>query len=190
MTLDRFDRFHSLLLLLVAGGLVLLLAVAESGGGRSAAGVDKAMEQALDYQARVACVVGKIRLRVAFVQKLYGPVEDLRRDGQLQQALLKLDELERRYPGEAHGFILRGEILSRMGVLAEAVASYVAALRLNGDYVDARSPLSRQTEIRQLVDDGLRILGGQARRNPENVSLAAAVKNVHYLQSRLAGGCE
>jgi hypothetical protein len=77
-----------------------------------------------------------------------------------------------------------------MGVLAEAVASYVAALRLNGDYVDARSPLSRQTEIRQLVDDGLRILGGQARSHPENVSLAAAVKNVHYLQSRLAGGCE
>jgi tetratricopeptide (TPR) repeat protein len=179
MTLDRFDRFHGLLLLLVAGGLVLLLTVAESGGGRSAAGVDKAMEQALDYQARVA-----------FVQKLYGPVEDLRRDGQLQQALLKLDELERRYPGEAHGYILRGEILARMGVLAEAVASYVAALRLNGDYVDARSPLSRQTEIRQMVDDGLRILGGQARSHPENVSLAAAVKNVHYLQSRLAGGCE
>jgi tetratricopeptide (TPR) repeat protein len=179
MTIDRFDRFHGFLLLLVAGGLALLLAFAEVGGEGSAAGVDKAMEQALDYQARVA-----------FVQKLYGPVEALRRDGQLQQALLKLDELERRYPGEAHGYILRGEILGRMGVLTEAVASYVAALRLNGDYVDVQSPLSRQTEIRQLVDDGLRILGEQARSHPENVSLTAALKNVHYLQSRLAGGCE
>jgi hypothetical protein len=34
------------------------------------------------------------------------------------------------------------------------------------------------------------VIGGRARANPENHSLAVALKNVNYLRSRLAGGCE
>jgi tetratricopeptide (TPR) repeat protein len=179
---DLFDRTLLVLLLLAAISLALLLSGAMSageGGPRHVPGVEKAMERQLAMQARVA-----------FLQGIYAPVEVLRQSGQGTQALLKLEELSRLYPGEAHGHLLKGEILRQQGVLDEAVASYVTALRLSGDYLDEQSPLSRRAEIHLLVDDGLQSIGARARANPENRSLAASLKNVYYLQSRLAGGCE
>jgi hypothetical protein len=142
-------------------------------------GTDHTMERELANQARVA-----------LLQKLYGPVEELRRKGALQTALLKLDELERQYPGEAHGYILQGEILQEMGVLEQALASYVAGIRLNGEYVDRNSQLSRRDELGQLVTAGESNITGRAKGNPNNRTLATALSNINYLKSRLAGGCE
>jgi len=177
---DRFDRLLCLSLVAVAAALAALLL---SAGGRTGeggvAGLDKALEEQMAYQARVA-----------LLQKLYGPVEALRQEGNSQAALLHLDELAGRYPGEAHGYILKGEILHAMGALEEAVASYVEGVRRNGDYIDPQSPLSRRTEIRQLVDEGMAVVGERARSHPDNRSLAKALLDVRYLQSRLSGGCE
>jgi len=177
---DRFDRLLCIALAVVAVALVALLF--SSGGMQgegAAAGLDKALEQQMAYQARVA-----------LLQKLYGPVDALRQEGNPQLALLRLDELAGRYPGEAHGYILKGEILHAMGALEESVASYVEGVRRNGDYIDAQSPLSRRTEIRQLVEEGLAVVGERARSHPDNRSLAKALQDVRYLQSRLSGGCE
>lgn len=181
MLKDAFDKILWLLLSVTLVALVVMLAGQETGGraGKSAAGLDKALERQMTYQARVD-----------LLQKLYSPVESLRQAGDLQAALFKLDELARLYPQEAHGSILKGEILSRMGALEESVASYVQGVRLNGDYVDRKSPLSRRTEIQKVTDEGLRVIGSRARANPGNRSLAVALNNVNYLRSRLAGGCE
>ncbi len=181
MAKDWFDR---LIWLGLAGALAALVALAVLGAprgsdARQVSALDKGLEQELAYQARVA-----------FVQKIYGPVEELRANGENQRALLKLEELSRAYPGEAHGYLLKGAILKELGALEEAVASYVKGVRLNGDYIDERTPLSRRTEIRQLVDQGLAEIGARARAHPDNRSLEAALKDVYYLQSRLAGGCE
>jgi len=178
---DRFDRSLALAFLIVAVALVALLVPAggRSGEARVAAGLDKALEQQMAYQARVA-----------LLQKLYGPVEALRKEEGPQAALLRLDDLVRRYPGEAHGYILKGEILHAMGALEAAVASYVEGVRRNGDYIDEQSPLSRRKEIHLLVEEGLRVVGDRARQQPDNLSLASVLKDVRYLQSRLAGGCE
>ncbi len=181
MLKDAYDRIISALLVVTLVALVCLLAGrgADAGPHRNPAGLDKAMERATAYQARLE-----------FLQKLYGPVESLRRTGDLQAALFKLDELNRAYPKEAHGYILKGEILSGMGALDEALANFVEGVRLNGDYVDAKSPLSRRPEIGKVTDEGLEAIGKRVRANPENRSAAAALKNVNYLRSRLAGGCE
>lgn len=181
MLKDAFDKILCSLLAvtLVALALVLFSDETGSGAGKKAAGVEKAMERQMAYQARVE-----------LLQKLYGPVESLRRSGQLQTALFRLDDLARQYPGEAHGHILKGEMLSGMGALEQAVASFVEGVRLNGDYIDAKSPLSRRSEIEKVADQGLRVIGNDLRLHPENRSLAAALKNVNYLRSRLAGGCE
>jgi tetratricopeptide (TPR) repeat protein len=180
MLKDNFDR---ILWGLLAVTLVALAAVLSGLGGGPAGGpaarLDKALEREMAYQARGS-----------LLQRLYDPVDALHRAGQPQQALLKLDELARRYPQEAHGYILKGEILSAMGGLDEAVAAYVEGVRLNGDYVDRNSPLSRRAEIEQVVDEGLRVIGARARANPDNRSLAVALRQVNYLRSRLAGGCE
>lgn len=177
---DRIDRLLALTLLAVIAGLALILLQGASGGesaGKSP--LARAMERELAYQAKVS-LLGKI----------YGPAERLLAEGQDQQALLQLDALQRQYPGEAHGHILKGEILYRMGVLEEAAASFVQGVRLNGNYLEETSPLSRRTEIRQLVEEGLQVVGARARNHPDNPSFSAALKDLYYLKSRLAGGCE
>jgi hypothetical protein len=178
------DRFDWLLVTLLAAATITLLTLLatqspDSGGTRATAGLTKAMEQQMAYQARVA-----------LLQKLYAPVEAMRTAGDLQGALFKLDDLARTYPGEAHSFILKGEIQHRLGADEEAVASYVQGIKLSGDYIDRKSPLSRRDDIQRLVDTAGRTIADRARANPGNASLALAVKNVNYLQSRLAGGCE
>jgi tetratricopeptide (TPR) repeat protein len=143
------------------------------------AGLNKAVERETSYRARIE-----------LIDKTYAPVEELRKAGNMQAALLKLDELIRKYPGEAHGHILQGELLRDMGALEEAVSSYVEGVKLNGDYVDQKSPLSRRGQIKRIVEEGTRSLGSRAAANPDNRSLTVSRQKINYLKSRLAGGCE
>jgi tetratricopeptide (TPR) repeat protein len=175
---DRFD-------LLTGSGLlvcILVLGLLLANGQRhdsSAAALDKALEQQMAYQARLD-----------FLHKLYQPVEELRAAGQVSSALLKLDELGRRYPQEAHGEILYGEILGERGALQESIDHYARAVRLNGDYVDKSSPLSRRQAIQRLVDAQLPEFAKRTGQNPESSGLQHTLSGLYYLQSRLAGGCE
>lgn len=180
MTRNSFDRFLWVSLALVVVGLVLVVATAPRRSAQAdGQALDRALERTLAYQARVA-----------LIKELYGPVEALRQTGQSQSALLKLAEIEKSYPGEAHGQILKGEIQAQLGALDEAVASYAAAVRLSGDYVERDSPLSQRDEIQQLVNDGLKRVGARLAEHPDNRSAQGTMKQLYYLQSRLAGGCE
>ena len=181
MPKGAYDRIITGLLGVTLIALVWMLVGHGTGGGavKNPDVLDKARERAMAYQARLE-----------LLRKLYGSVESLRSTGDFQSALFKLDELNRAYPQEAHGYILKGEILNGMGALDEALANFVAGVRLNGDYVDGKSPLSRRLEIEKVADEGLRVIGTRVRANPENRSAAVALKNVYYLKSRLAGGCE
>lgn len=176
---DTFDKICWALLALSISALVAMLATNGNGDGRAAAGLGKVVEREMAHRARVE-----------LIGKLYGPAEMQRAAGKPQEALLKLDELIRKYPGEAHGHILQGQILMEMGALDEAVSSYVEGVKLNGDYVDAKSPLSRRGEIQKIVVAALDTVGARAAANPGNRSLAATVRKANYLKSRLAGGCE
>ncbi len=175
---DRFD------ILLCGGMLVCLLTLgwllmAGQGSNISAAALDKALEQQIAYQARID-----------FLHNLYRPVEELRLAGQASAALLKLDELARHYPQEAHGEILQAEILLERGATTESIDHYVRAVRLNGDYVDRASPLSRRSGIQQLVDVQLPAFAARTREKPQNLALKNTLIGLYYLQSRLAGCCE
>lgn len=177
---DRFDKICWLLLSVV--GAALLFVIINAGGkpdGKPGSGLGKAVEREMAYQARVE-----------LINKLYGPVEALRKSGNNQEALLKLDELIRAYPGEAHGYILQGHILREMGGLDEAIASFAEGVKLNGDYVDSKSQLSHRSEIQSLVDESSKLIGARAAANPRNKSIAASMLKINYLKSRLAGGCE
>jgi len=177
MLKDAYDKILWSLLVVTLVALVVLFLSHSAAKGPAVP--DKALEREMAYQARVE-----------FINKLYAPVDTLRRAGDPQGALFKRDELVRIYPSEAHGHILQGEILYGMGALDEAVARYVEGVRINGDYVDRKSPLSRRGEIQKAADEGLKVIGGRSRANPGNRSMADALKNVNYLRSRLAGGCE
>jgi len=177
---DGFDKLCGVFLVAIVAALVVLLYLdGGAGGEKRSAGPGKALERELANRARVE-----------LIGQLYAPVEALRKEGNSQTALLKLDELIRKYPGEGHGHILQGEILLGMGALDEAIASFVQGVKLNGDYVDAKSPLSRRAEIQRVVDEGQKDVARRASANPDNRSLAASRQQVNYLKSRLAGGCE
>ncbi|WP_020676112.1 hypothetical protein [Geopsychrobacter electrodiphilus] len=175
---DRFDILTSSCLLICVLALGFLLANGQRQNS-SAAALDKALSRQVAYQARVD-----------FLRKLYQPVEDLRAAGQVSSALLKLDELARAYPQEAHGEILYAEILLERGATKEAIDHYVRAVRLNGDYVDKGSPLNRRQAIQRLVDAQLPVFTEKARQNPQGLGLQHTLTGLYYLQSRLAGGCE
>lgn len=180
MLRDRFDRLALAGLLLVAAALVALLVTAGPGEGRQAhGGPDRRTEQELLAQARVA-----------FLERHYGPVAELRERGELQSALLKLEELERKFPGEPHGSLLRGDILYRMGLVDRAVASLAAAVRGEGDYLDPASPLNQRDLIAVAAEQGIPLLRDRLRGQPDDRQAAATLKDAYYLRSRLAGGCE
>lgn len=177
---DVFDKLCWIFLAVVIVSLaVLLYTNTGAGNEKRSSGPGKALERELAYRARVELIA-----------TLYAPVENLRKEGNNQTALLKLDELIRKYPAEGHGHILQGEILLGMGAFDEAVSSFVEGVKLNGDYVDAKSPLSRRVEIQRLVSDGMKNITQRASVNPDNKTLAASRQKINYLKSRLAGGCE
>lgn len=176
---DRFDRLLVVAIVVALVTAAGLLWSQGQGQADSVPPVDRALEQSIAARARLT-----------FLEQTYAPVVALQQEGQDQQALFKLKELDRRYPGEAQGDILRARSLQRVGALPEALAAAVRAVRRTGDYVDRNSPFSQRPLIQGLVDAGLKQLGPQARQAPDNQTLAVALKDVHYLQSRLAGGCE
>lgn len=180
MLRDRFDRLAAVALLLVLGALGALLTMAGPSDGRQAAsGPDRQMERELLAQAKVS-----------FLERHYGPVTALRDRGELQSALLKLEELDRKFPGEAHGALLRGDILYRMGMVDRAVTSLARAVRGNGDYLDPASPLNQRDLIAVVAEQGVPLLRDRLRGQPDDHQAASVLKDVYYLKSRLAGGCE
>lgn len=180
MLKDNFDRFCAVLVVVAGVSLATVLYTSNSSDeGKPAGGLGKAVEHEMAYRARVE-----------LINKLYGPIEALRSVGNRQEAMLRLDELIRKYPGEAHGHILKGQLLYEIGTWDEAIASYAEGIKLNGDYVDAKSPLSRRADIQKNVDEAMKSLSVRTASNPDNKSLAATLRKVNYLKSRLAGGCE
>lgn len=177
---DRFDKIcWALLTITVAALLFVMITGGSRLDGKPGGGLGKAMERDMAYRARVD-----------LINKIYGPVEVLLKNGKKQEALLKLDELTRAYPGEAHGYILQGQILRELGAQDEAISSFVEGVKLNGDYIDSKSPLSRRPEIQSLVDEGSKIIAARAAASPDNQTIAASMRKINYLKSRLAGGCE
>lgn len=179
MLRDRFDRLALIGLMLVVGALFALLVSAGTSAGRQVNGLERQVEQEMLTQARVA-----------FLDRHYGPVLTLRNQGELQSALLKLEELEREFPGEPHGALLRGDLFFRMGLIDRAVSSLAVAVRGNGDYVDQASPLNQRELVETVAGQGVPLLRDRLRGQPDDQSAAGLLKEAYYLQSRLAGGCE
>jgi len=177
MKSDRFDKI--LFFFLAITVIALAVYSVRSLPAKTTAIETRSMERELAAQARVG-----------LLEKLYAPVTGAMQAGQNQEALLKLEEVNTRYPGEAHGFILKGEILYRMGVLDGAAAGFVRGIKLNGDYIDKNSPFSKRDIITVLVDKSLPPAQSAYRSSRSNPALKENLSNLNYLKSRLAGGCE
>jgi len=177
MKFDRFDKILFLLLAVAVAGLALI--AVRSLPGKTTAVDTRSMERELAAQARTA-----------LIDRLFAPVTAAMQAERYQEALLKLEEVNVRYPGEAHGFILKAEILSRLESLDGAAAAFVRGVKLNGDYIDKRSSVSRRDIIEKLLERTLPKAAATYRNSPDNPALKEHLANLNYLKSRLAGGCE
>lgn len=180
MLRDRFDQIILALLVVVFGAAALLLTGATSNGSQhDTAALNRQLEREIAYQARVS-----------YLERHYQPVVELRNQGALQEALLKLEELGRSLPGEAHNDLMSGDILLRMGEFERSLTKLAAAVRRNPDYVDQVSPLNQRELIESAVTQGLPLMRDRLRAQPDSLSLERVVNDAYYMQSRLAGGCE
>lgn len=177
MKFDLFDRILMVCFVLTVSAMALLLS--RSLPERTTKVESRNMELELAVQARLT-----------LLDKLYSPVTASMQAGQMQEALLKLEEISARYPGEAHGYILKGEVFDRLGVADKATASLVQGVKLSGDYIDKKSTVSRRELISRLVDASLPRAVSSYRSSPGNPALKENLANLNYLKSRLAGGCE
>jgi len=174
---DTFDHSMVAALIMVLVSLGVLLATAEPNKEGDAA--DRRIEQELMQQARLS-----------FLQAQYGPVLELDKRGELQTALFKLEELDRKLPGEPYGALLRGDLLFRMGVVERALNSLAIAVRGNSDFLDKANPFNRYDLVAAAVEQGIPLLRDRLNGQPDDRQAAAALKDAYYLKSRLAGGCE
>lgn len=177
MKLDLFDKVLISLLLLTIIGLAVL--VTRAIPDKSSRIDTRNMERELSAQARLA-----------LLDRIFAPVTAAVEAGQLQEALLKLEEINVRYPGEAHGFILKGEIFNRLELFDKAAGSLVQGVKLNGDYIDKKSQFSRRDLILKLVEISLPKATAGYRTASGNRAIKENLADLNYLKSRLAGGCE
>ena len=177
LPIDGFQKLIGLAIAVCLLGLLGLLMTAPAAQHQTVT-VNKTLERQLRDQARAA-----------YLERIYQPVAELRRAGQIAEALLVLDELKRQYPQEGLGELLTGELLMERQVPRQAIEHFYNAVRLDGDFVDRKSALNRHAQLSQLVEAQLPQALERQRQNPEP-GAEQQVKQLYYLQSRLAGGCE
>jgi len=177
MKFDRFDTVLAALLVLTMLGLVAL--VVQALPDKTTRIDSRSLERELSTQARTA-----------LLERIYAPVTAAMQAGQLQEALLKLEEINTRYPGEAHGFILKGEVFSRLQLFDKAAASFVKGVQLNGDYIDRASQVTVRPAVEALVKAQLPKAAALYKRSPGSPAQKEYLSDLNYLKSRLAGGCE
>jgi len=98
--------------------------------------------------------------------------------------------LQRRYPGRHEVWSLSGRYRENVGDEATAIMSYARAIRLNGDYLDERSPICLAGRVEPLVDRSFVRLKDIKKARGLSVEEKDLLKAVYFLRRRLAGGCE
>lgn len=179
MFVDRYDR------VLWAVFILLLIAIATTTAYSLQNSVhvthynDRNLERKINERARLD-----------YLEDLYAPVTAALESDDFSHALLALEEVQRSFPDEAYGQVLKGVALSEIGAIDAAVASLAAGVKQNGDYIDRKGSFSYRKTVAALVTNQLPIYAERVANDAEDTTALTTKRHLHYLQSRLAGGCE
>ncbi len=122
--------------------------------------------------------------------QLFKNVRLLREQGKTSQALASLKEIMKAHPGNPHAFVVQARLDLAGGSLTDAIANFRKAVDARPEYVDRKTPFYIGKEIETVVTEALEKLPRERKLKPDDRNIAIAMKNVYYLQRRLAGGCE
>ncbi len=94
------------------------------------------------------------------------------------------------HPEKSLSYVYLAQLYLKQGKLRDAIHGYRLAVEMEPDYVDERTPLFIGDEIKELVTEGREKFSREKALKPKDKEVRKALKDVYYLQSRLAGGCE
>lgn len=129
-------------------------------------------------------------LRMEQDKKIYHEVVSLKDQGLYAEAIAGLNDIMKKYPENPLSYVYTAQLHLGQGNLGKGIHSYRRAVEMEPDYVDDRTPLFIGDEIRELVTEGREKFGREKELKPKDREVRKILKDIYYLQSRLAGGCE
>ncbi len=128
--------------------------------------------------------------KIAENAETYKEVINLQKLGHYAEALTKLEEIIQSHPEKAQAYIYKAQLLNSQGNLVESIKMYRAAIEMEPDFVDKKSPLFVGNTVLKLIPEARSKLNREKKLKPGDKMITAALDNIYYLQRRIAGGCE
>lgn len=172
----HIDRVTDIAILFLAAALVFQVYLSRPGSPAAVDGIVRARTQTIPADERMAFEEGLNDARILVDS-----------NGDARASLLTL---QRRYPGRHEVWSLSGRYHEVLGEEAAAIISYARAIRLNGDYLDERSPICLAGRVEPLVDRSFLRLKDAKRNRKLTSGEKDLLDTVYFLRRRLAGGCE
>ena len=129
-------------------------------------------------------------LQMEIDKKIYQEFVSYKKQGLHAEAMAKLKDIVKRYPAKSMSYVYMAQLYLKQGKLGDSIHNYRRAVEMEPDYVDPRTPLFMGDEIKKLVKEGIEKLEREKSLKPNDKQVRQALKDVYYLQRRLAGGCE
>lgn len=122
--------------------------------------------------------------------EIYKDIRALMEKKDYVHAISQLEEIVRKRPGLSRSYVHLAEISVARDRKFEALHHYKKAIELEPAYVDKKSPIKIGMQIKPLVAEMRVVLEKKIQEKPVSKETKEALKDVYYLQRRLAGGCE
>ena len=126
----------------------------------------------------------------ALNKQIYSGVRADKEKKLYSDAMSKLQNIMKQYPRNPLSYVYLAQLELEQGRLADAVHSYRRAVEMEPDYVDKKAPGYMGEEIKTVVIEGMEKFEREKELKPKDRDVQKALKDVYYLQRRLAGGCE
>lgn len=123
-------------------------------------------------------------------KNIFQPFDELDRQGRIDQARIKLEEIIKQNPDKSSGYILMARLQVKQGNVGDGVLNYRRAVDMQPDYVDKKTPSFIGREIADVVQKGVTKYSREKQLRPNDQQVAQVLHDVYYLQSRIGGGCE
>jgi tetratricopeptide (TPR) repeat protein len=123
-------------------------------------------------------------------KQIYAQVTVYQNKGLYAEAIAELDRIAKNNPENSLSYVYLAESYLAQGKLADSIRNYRRAVEMEPDYVDQRTPRFKGEKIKELVTEGIPKLEREKKLKPNDEEVKQALKDVYYLQRRLAGGCE
>jgi len=129
-------------------------------------------------------------LQMEIDKKIYQGVISYKKKGLYAEAMAELRDVIERYPEKPRSYVYLAQLYLEQGRLGDAIHNYRRAVEMEPDYVDERTPLFIGDKLKELVTEGREKFAREKALKPKDKRVKMALKDVYFLQSRLAGGCE